>query len=84
MGTQEKVLSFGKFRLVPSRHQLLEGDCPLRIGSRALGLLEALVEKPGEVITKRQLVAAVWNGSVVDETNLRANIGALRKILTPR
>src|SRR6266481_6292493 len=81
MGSQEKVFSFGAFHLVPSRHQLLEGDHPLRVGSRALGLLELLVENAGEVVTKQQLMAAVWNGTWVDEANLRANIGALRKVL---
>ncbi len=79
MGSQEKVFSFGAFHLVPSRHQLLEGDHPLRVGSRALGLLELLVENAGEVVTKQRLMAAVWNGTWVDEANLRANIGALRK-----
>ncbi len=82
MGSQEKVFSFGAFHLVPSRHQLLEGDHPLRVGSRALGLLELLVENAGEVVTKQRLMAAVWNGTWVDEANLRANIGALRKVLS--
>jgi DNA-binding winged helix-turn-helix (wHTH) protein len=81
MSSQEKVFSFGGFHLVPSRHQLLEGDRPMRVGSRALGLLELLVENAGEVVTKQQLTTAVWNGTWVDEANLRANIGALRKAL---
>src|SRR5260370_33602896 len=81
MGSQEKVFSFGAFHLMQSRHQLLEGGRPVRVGSRALGLLELMVESAGEVVTKQQLMAAVWNGPWVDETNLRANIGALRKVL---
>jgi predicted ATPase/DNA-binding winged helix-turn-helix (wHTH) protein len=81
MGSQEKVFSFGAFHLVPSRHQLLEGDRPIRVGSRALGLLELLVEKAGEVVTKRSLMTTIWNGTWVDEANLRVNIGALRKVL---
>ena len=75
------MLSFGAFRLVPSRHQLFDGDQPVRIGSRALGLLQVLVENAGEVVTKDRLIEAVWRGIWVDEANLRANIGALRKIL---
>jgi predicted ATPase/DNA-binding winged helix-turn-helix (wHTH) protein len=81
MGNQERIFSFGGFRWVPSRHQLLEGDRPMRVGSRALGLLELLVENAGEVVTKQRLMAAVWNGTWVDEANLRANIAALRKVL---
>jgi DNA-binding winged helix-turn-helix (wHTH) protein len=49
MQRRETVLSFGSFQLVPSRHQLLDGDRPLRIGSRALGLLELLVKNAGQV-----------------------------------
>src|SRR5882757_5628634 len=81
MRNQEKTLSFGSFHWVPSRHQLLEGDRPVRVGSRALGLLELVVERAGEVVTKQQLIDAVWSGIWVDEANLRANIGALRKVL---
>jgi predicted ATPase/DNA-binding winged helix-turn-helix (wHTH) protein len=79
--TREKILSFGTFRLVPSRHQLFDGDRPLRIGSRAMGLLQLLVEHAGEVVTKNELIKVVWTGIWVDEANLRANIGALRKVL---
>src|SRR5882757_9735746 len=78
---REKILSFGAFRLVPSRQQLFDGDQPLRIGSRALGLLQVLVENAGEVVTKDKLIEAVWPGIWVDEANLRANIGALRRVL---
>lgn len=78
---REKVLLFGTFRFVPARQQLFEGDQPLRIGSRAMGLLQALVENAGEVVSKNKLIEAVWRGVWVDEANLRANIGALRKVL---
>src|SRR5882724_8417683 len=78
---REKILSFGAFRLVPSRQQLFDGDQPLRIGCRALGLLQVLVENAGEVVTKDKLIEAVWPGIWVDEANLRANIGALRRVL---
>src|SRR5580658_7839158 len=79
--TLTKILSFGTFRFVPSRQQLFEGDQPLRIGSRALGLLHVLVENAGEIVSKDKLLKAVWSGVWVDEANLRANIGALRKVL---
>src|SRR5271155_5458122 len=79
--TLTKILSFGTFRLVPSRQQLFDGDQPLRIGSRALGLLHVLVENAGEIVSKDKLLEAVWSKVWVDEANLRANIGALRKVL---
>jgi DNA-binding winged helix-turn-helix (wHTH) protein len=78
---REKLLSFGAFRLVPARQQLFDGDQRVRIGSRALGLLQLLVENAGEVVSKDKLIQAVWRGVWVDEANLRANLGALRKVL---
>src|SRR5271163_4279124 len=81
MEIREKVLSFGTFRFVPSRQQLFDGDQPLRVGSRALGLLQLLIENAGEVVPKKRFIETVWNGLWVDEANLRANIGTLRKVL---
>ena len=78
---REKILSFGTFRLVPSRQQLCDADQPVRIGSRALGLLQVLLENAGEVVPKDKLIEAVWSGIFVDEANLRANLRTLRKVL---
>src|SRR6202051_654386 len=79
--TREKILSFGTFRFVPFRQQLFDGDRPVHIGSRAVGLLQVLLENPGEIVTKQRLIEAVWSGVWVDEANLRANIRALRRAL---
>jgi predicted ATPase/DNA-binding winged helix-turn-helix (wHTH) protein len=77
----ELAFSFGAFELLPARQQLLESGRPLLIGSRAFGLLQALLENAGELVSKDQLIAKVWPGVWVDETNLRVHIGALRKAL---
>src|SRR4029077_13211077 len=53
-------ICFGPFRLLPSRRLLLEDDKPVHIGSRALDLLIALVERPGELVSKTELIAKVW------------------------
>ncbi|QIB52344.1 winged helix-turn-helix domain-containing protein [Pseudomonas sp. OIL-1] len=53
----------------------------VKLGSRSLDLLIALVERPGEVISRRELMARAWSGLVVDEANLRVNIASLRKCL---
>jgi predicted ATPase/DNA-binding winged helix-turn-helix (wHTH) protein len=77
----ELVFSFGAFELSPVRQQLLESGRPLHVGSRAFGLLQVLLENAGELVTKDQLIAKVWPGVWVDETNLRVHVGALRKAL---
>ena len=53
----------------------------MRLGSRALAILAALVERPGEVVSKAALMARVWPSTVVDESNLKVNMSALRSAL---
>ena len=72
---------FGPFVLMPERQLLLQDGLPVRIGARALDLLNMLVERPGELIGKRALMARVWPDVVVDESNLKVNMAALRRAL---
>jgi DNA-binding winged helix-turn-helix (wHTH) protein len=44
------AISFGPFRLVAAQRLLLEGDKPVRLGSRAFDILAALVERAGQVV----------------------------------
>lgn len=73
--------AFGPFKLVPTRQLLLRGDQPVRIGGRALDLLRALVERPGELVTKSELLAQAWPDTSVDESNLKVNMAVLRRAL---
>jgi predicted ATPase/DNA-binding winged helix-turn-helix (wHTH) protein len=75
---------FGPFRLIPSQQILLDGDSRVPVGSRALDLLTALVERRGELISKQELMARAWPQTVVDESNLKVHIAALRKALGER
>jgi len=77
-------ISFGPFRLLPSQHLLLEDDRPVALGSRAMDILLALVEKPGELVTKEELMARVWPNVFVDPANLAVHISALRRVLQDR
>jgi len=81
MGSPERVISFGPFRVLPAQRLILEADKPLRLGSRALDLLIALVERPGEVVGKDELMARVWPSTIVVEGNLKVHIAALRRAL---
>ena len=47
-------LSFGPFRLVPTQFLVLEGDKPVPLGSRALEILIALLERRGELVIKKE------------------------------
>jgi predicted ATPase/DNA-binding winged helix-turn-helix (wHTH) protein len=76
-----RALAFGSFRLIPERQLLLHGETPVRIGCRALDLLTVLVERPGVLVTKDELIAYAWPTTTVDQSNLKVNMGALRRAL---
>jgi DNA-binding winged helix-turn-helix (wHTH) protein len=77
----ERAIAFGSFRLRPTQRLLLEGDKPVRLGSRDLEILIALVEHPGEVVRKNELIARAWPGTFVEESNLKFQVSALRRTL---
>src|SRR3712207_5543146 len=72
---------FGPFTLITSERLLLRDGEPVKIGSRALDILIALVSRAGEVVSKEELVSIVWPTTFVEDTNLRVNVGSLRKVL---
>ena len=75
------AIMFGAFCLLPTQRLLLEADEPVRLGSRALDILIALIERHGELVTKKDLMARVWPGITVVEANLAVHISALRRAL---
>lgn len=77
----DAVLRFGRYTLRARQRQLLDGDEPLRIGGRAMDILQVLLERPGTVVDKHTLIARIWPHSVVEEINLRVHIAALRRVL---
>jgi len=76
-----RIFAFGAFRFVPERQLLMRGEETVRIGSRALDLLVALVERPGELVTKAELMSRAWPTTTVAEGNLKVNMAVLRRAL---
>src|SRR5258705_11502567 len=77
----QDLICFGPFRLSTTERLLERGGEPVQLGSRALDILIVLVERPAEVVSKKELIAKVWPDLVVDEGSLRYHILALRKAL---
>jgi DNA-binding winged helix-turn-helix (wHTH) protein len=74
-------VSFGPFRLLPPQFLLLQGDKPVSLGSRALEILTALLERPGELVSKQELMDRVWPNVFVEPANLTVHMSALRRTL---
>ena len=73
------IIEFGHFSILPHRRQLLAEGRPVRLGGRAFDLLLALIEAPGAVVGKDELLSRIWPGRIVEENRLQSEISALRK-----
>ena len=80
-GASPTKVSFGPFCLLPTQFLLQEGDKPVPLGSRALEILIALLERRGELVSKQDLMARVWPKVFVEPANLTVHMSALRRAL---
>ena len=74
-------LNFDRFSVLPDQRLLLRDGEPVRIGARAFDILATLATRPGELVTKDELIDQVWRGIFVDAANLRVHMTAVRKAL---
>jgi TolB-like protein len=54
---------------------------PVAIGPRALQILGVLVQRAGDLVTRDEIMNRVWQGRIVENSNLPVQIAALRRIL---
>jgi TolB-like protein len=73
-------LSFAGFELRLRERQLVGARGVVPLGARAFDLLATLAEKSGQLVSKSDLMDAVWPGLVVEENNLQVHICTLRKL----
>ncbi len=83
IGNLDKVtpLSFKGFELDVRRRKLTYRGTPVAIGSRAFDILCALAQRPGNIVSKGEIISFVWPDTHVDEGALRVHLNALRKAL---
>jgi DNA-binding winged helix-turn-helix (wHTH) protein len=81
--TEEEVARFGLFELDLKGGQLSRNGSPLRLAQQPLQLLAALVERPGEIVTREELRQRLWTSDVfVDfEHGLNKSMQKLREAL---
>lgn len=75
------IVEIPPFRLDPTRGALLHGEREIKLRPRTRRVLEFLVEHAGEVVSKEQLLRAVWSDVVVTEQTLSTSISELRRAL---
>ena len=68
------LLRFADWQLDPRERLLKRNDTPVVLRARAFDVLCLLASRPGQLVTKDELLDEVWRGLVVEENNIAAQI----------
>src|ERR1700675_1424213 len=72
---------FGQFALDSWKRTVSRADSPVSLTPKAFDVLLFLVQNPNRLVTKEELLQAVWGDAFVEEGNLTQYISHLRKAL---
>ena len=75
------VVHFDDYRLDMPNAQLWRGEELVKLAPKALSLLDYLVTRPGQLVTKDELFEAVWPEVVVSEGAMAECIREVRRAL---
>src|SRR5436309_83754 len=81
MDSLNRRFAFGPFVVDAAERVLFRDGAPVPLAPKAFDTLLTLVERHGHVVSKEQLMVAVWPDTAVEENNLTQNISILRKTL---
>jgi Tol biopolymer transport system component/DNA-binding winged helix-turn-helix (wHTH) protein len=79
--SKQSIYEFGRFALDTARHILLRDQQPVALTPKTYDTLRVLVENSGRMLSKTELMQALWPDSFVEESNLTVQISAIRKVL---
>ena len=75
------LYAFGDFRVDPQNRVLMRGEEPVALTPKGFDVLLVLVRSGGRIVSKEELMQAVWPDSFVEESNLTQTVFMLRKAL---
>ena len=76
-----EVLHFGVYRLDPQNEQLWRNQHVVRLTGKAFSILRHLAHRPSQLVSKHELLRAVWLDTIVSHSTLTSCIKELRKAL---
>lgn len=72
---------FGRWRFEPTECRLLRDGEVVPLPAKTLDVLATLLRRAPRLVTKEEILAAVWADAVVEEGNIAFHVAALRKVL---
>ena len=83
-GTTGLQFAFGDYVLDPDRRELTQCAQVVNVGPQVFDLLLHLVRNRDRVVSKDELLQAVWSGRIVSESTITSHINAVRKAVGDR
>jgi predicted ATPase/DNA-binding winged helix-turn-helix (wHTH) protein len=77
----EPAILFSSFRLDPDNARLWHGSQVIRLRPKSFAVLRYLLERPGQLVTKEELLNAVWPNTYVSDALVKDSILEIRKAL---
>jgi predicted ATPase/DNA-binding winged helix-turn-helix (wHTH) protein len=77
------MIRVGNLEICKSRRAVYQDGLQLSLSARTTDLLLLLIEASGQLVSKKEIIKAVWPKTAVDESNLYVHISAIRKLLGP-
>jgi predicted ATPase/DNA-binding winged helix-turn-helix (wHTH) protein len=77
----DQPFSFGHCDVSPGRRELKRDGKVISLGSRCFDILLTLASKPGQIVSKDELITRVWQGRIVEENSLESQMSRLRQAL---
>jgi len=76
------IYAFGSFRLDATRRELTRDGAPVTLTPTVFDTLLYLIENPDRVVTREELLDAIWPRRLVEDSNITQTIFTLRKALS--
>ncbi len=74
-------IAFDEFEIDPARGELRRAGAPVAIEPQVLDLIAHLAGRPGQIVTRDELIAHVWGGRIVSDSAISTRINAARAAL---
>jgi len=75
------LYAFGSYRLDTASRVLTRSGATVTLAPKTFDLLVFLAESGGRLISKRELMDTLWNGTFVEESNISFQMSSLRRAL---
>jgi len=81
----EDIVRIGDIEIDRAAHRVRRGGTEIHLGPTEFKLLDHLIQRPGRVFSREQLLDAIWGSDVyVESRTVDVHVGRLRKALNPR